>query len=399
MYSATTATRKIKNLTKRIRIIQGGTGASKTVSILLLLVDLAQRDKEPTLASVVSESMPHLKKGCIRIFQDILKSHDYWEEEGWNATDKIYTFETGSQIEFFGADDSDKLRGPRRDRLFLNECNNISFAAFEELEVRTKEFIFLDFNPVAEFWAITDLKERPDIDHIVLTYKDNEALPETIVKSIEARKNRPGWWKVYGLGELGEVEGRIYTGFQIIGEIPFEARLERYGLDFGYHPDPCAAVAIYWWNGGYIIDEIIYQQDLKNREIADIFRNLPRALIVADAAEPKSIAEIKEFGLNIIPCEKGRDSRQYGIKLVQDQRISITKNSPNLIREYRNYLYKVDRNGLVIAGQPEDGNDHCLDAMRYGLVSLVPVQLREEARRNLAFKNWKSREKKVNPAL
>lgn len=170
-----------------------------------------------------------------------MTAHNYWKAKNWNATDSTYTFETGSKIEFFSVDNPDKLRGARRDRLFMNEANNWPFDAFEQLEVRTKDYVFLDWNPTNEFWFYTDVKpHRDDIDHIILTYKDNEALPQEIIDAIEKRKVRQSWWQVYGLGQLGEVEGRIYTGWAIIDELPHEARLERYGLDFGYTNDPTA---------------------------------------------------------------------------------------------------------------------------------------------------------------
>lgn len=379
LYSQTTALKKVANLTKKIRVVQGGTSASKTISIIQLLIALCQTDKNPTLTSVVSESLPHLKKGVIRDFKSIMKNHGYWKDSLWHDTDKIYTFETGSQLEFFGVEQSEKLRGGRRDRGFMNECNNLSLEAFDEFEVRTREFVFLDFNPTNEFWLFTEvLGQRDDVELIILTYKDNEACPPEIVNSIEQRKNREGWYKVYGLGILGEIEGRIYTGWNEIDSIPSEARLERYGIDFGYHPDPCAIVAVYYYNGGYILDEVAYQLEMSNREIANTLKNLPRALSVADSAEPKSIAEIKLYGINIVPTNKGADSVRHGIRAVQDQRISVTKRSVNLIKEYRNYLWAVDKDGHILPGIPEGGNDHCLDATRYALNSLVPVITKRE---------------------
>lgn len=360
MYSLTTATKKVSSLKKKIRAAQGGTSASKTISILLVLIDLAQRDTKPTLTSVVAESVPHLKRGAMRDFKNIMVEHHYWKDSRWNATDSIYTFETGSQIEFFSADQPDKLRGARRDRLFINESNNITLEAFDQLEVRTKEFVYLDWNPTNEFWFYTDiLPTRSDVDHIILTYKDNEALSQEIINSIEQRRNRAGWWKVYGEGQLGEVEGRIYTGWQEIDSIPHEARLERYGLDFGWSPDPVAIVAVYYYNGGYILDQVAYQLEMSNREIAETLKNLPKALVVADSAEPKSIAEIKMYGINIVPTNKGADSIRHGIKTVQDQKISVTRQSYDLLKEYKNYLWAVDKEGRLIAGVPEGGKDHC----------------------------------------
>src|SRR3990167_1660187 len=170
MFQKTTATQNIIKLKKRIRAIPGGTSAGKTIGVLLYLIDRAQSDKKPTLTSVVSESFPHLRRGGMRDFLNILKEHDYYKDSRWSESNSIYTFETGSQIEFFSVDQPEKVRGARRDRLFINECNNISFTAFEELEVRTKEFIIVDFNPTNEFWVFTDiLGKRNDIDHIILT--------------------------------------------------------------------------------------------------------------------------------------------------------------------------------------------------------------------------------------
>lgn len=372
-FSIVTNTQRIANLQKKIRAVQGGTSASKTISILIGLIEYAQKDKTPTLTSIVSESMPHLKKGCIRDFKNIMKGHGYWKESSWFETDKVYTFESGSQIEFFGADQADKLRGGRRDRLFINEANNVTFEAFEELEVRTREFVYLDWNPTSEFWFDLNVKDhRTDVEFIVVNYMGNEALDQATRDSIEQRRNRKGWWQVYGLGLLGEVEGKIYKDWAIIDELPHEARLERYGLDFGYTNDPSSLVAIYYYNGGYILDECFYRKGMSNKEIADTIKNLDSALVIADSAEPKSIDEIKSYNINILPTEKGRDSVRNGIQLVQMQKVSVTKRSVNIIREYRNYLWKTDKDGKVI-NEPEHEFSHSMDAVRYGLVSMVKM--------------------------
>lgn len=371
MYRLTTATRKIAALRKRIRAVQGGTSASKTISILLYLIDRAQSDTKPTVTSVVSESFPHLKRGAIRDFLNIMEEHQYYDDNRWNKTDYTYTFETGSKIEFFSADQPGKVRGPRRDRLFINEANNISLETFEQLEVRTKDFVFLDWNPVNEFWFYTEIAgRRDDIDHLTLTYLDNEGLDPAIVAAIEQRKERKGWWQVYGLGQLGEVEGKIYKDWQILDELPHTAHLERYGLDFGYSNDPSAVVAVYRHNGGYIFDEVLYQKGMSNKQIADTLNNQQKALVVADSAEPKSIDEIKSYGVNIIAAEKGPDSVRNGIQLVQDQRISMTQRSVNLIKEYRNYLWETDKNGVIL-NVPEHMYSHTMDALRYAMSSII----------------------------
>lgn len=386
MYQHTTATKKITSLKKKIRAVQGGTSASKTVSILIYLIALAQSDKSPTLTSVVSESMPHLKRGAIRDFRNIMLEHHYWVDDRWNGTDSIYTFETGSQIEFFGADSADKLRGARRDRLFINEANNVTLDAFDQLEVRTRGFVYLDWNPTTEFWFYTEvLGHRDDVDHIILTYKDNEACPPEIVKSIEARRLNQSWWRVYGEGLLGEVEGRIFTGWRIIDEVPHEARLERYGLDFGYSNDPSALIALYYLNGGYIIDELLYQKGLSNKQLADAILAQPkRALTIADSAEPKSIDEIRSYGVSMMPAAKGPGSVRQRIQLAQDQQISVTKRSINTIRAYRNYLWLTDKEGRL-TNEPDHLWSHSMDAFTYALSSCATSLYQLELQRSMAI--------------
>ena len=325
------------------------------------------------MASVVSESLPHLKRGAMRDFLNILNEHHYFKEDRWNRSDFTYTFETGSKIEFFSVDQPAKVRGPRRDRLFINEANNIPYETFDQLEVRTNDYVFLDWNPTFEFWFYEQVVNRQDVEHLILTYRDNEGLAPSIVASIEQRRGNKNWWKVYGEGLLGEVETRIYTGWQIIDDIPHEARLERYGMDFGYSNDPTAIVAIYRYNGGYILDEVTYQKGMSNKLIADTFNLKTKALIIADSAEPKSIAEIGSYALNIIPANKGPGSVLQGIQYTQDQRISVSKRSVNTIREYRNYVWITNDDGRIL-NEPIDLNNHTMDAIRYALESLRPEE-------------------------
>lgn len=370
-YEITTAIRKLAKLNKRVRAVQGGTSAGKTIGIESILIDLAQLDEKPTITSIVSESFPHLKRGAMLDFLTIMQQQGYFKDKRWNKSDFTYTFETGSKIEFFSVDQPGKVRGPRRDRLFINEANNVPYETFDQLEVRTKEFIFLDWNPVSEFWYYDKVANREDCEHLILTYRDNESLDERIVQAIEQRKDRKGWWQVYGEGQLGEVEGKIYKDWAIIEEIPHFARLERYGLDFGYSNDPTAIVGIYYYDGGYIWDEVCYQKGLSNKQIADILNNQERkSLVIADSAEPKSIDEIKTYGVNILPAEKGRDSVNNGIQIVQDQRISVTKRSVNIIKEYRNYLWETDKEGKIL-NTPEHMWSHSMDAGRYALSSII----------------------------
>jgi phage terminase large subunit len=370
-FSDTTATKKVFALRKRIRAVAGGTSASKTISILIWLIDYCQTNKGKT-ASVVSESYPHLEKGAMLDFENIMKDRGYWNDDRWNQTKHTYTFETGSRLEFYSPDTYGKAHGPRRDVLFINEANNLDYKIADQLMIRTREIVWMDWNPSAEYWFYTEIlpNRKQDTDFITLTYLDNEALDPVTVREIESHKDNKSWWPVYGLGQLGDVQGRVYSDWLIIDEIPHEARLERYGLDFGYSNDPSAAVAVYRYNGGFIIDEVLYGKEMLNKTIADTLKQYPRALIIADSAEPKSIAEIKSYGLNIVGATKGKDSVNNGIQLVQAQRISVTSRSLNVIKEYRNFLWLTDRDGKSL-NTPDHEYSHAMDAIRYPIVSLV----------------------------
>lgn len=381
MYKPTTAVKKLLGLSKRIKGVAGGTSASKTISIIQILINKAQSDKTATLTSITSESVPHLKRGAMRDFLNIMQEHNYFKDANWNRSDFTYTFETGSKIEFFSLDMPHKVRGPRRDRLFINEANNIPLETFEQLEVRTKDEIWLDWNPTREFWFYTDYKDKPNVDFMILTYKDNEALDPNIVQSIESRRDNKNWWKVYGEGQLGEVEGKIYTGWKLDVEIPHEARLERRGLDFGYAHDPACLVDIYYYNGGYIVDELLFRVGMKNRQIADVILNQPdpNVMCVADSAEPKSIDEMMEYGVNIIGANKGPGSVNQGIQWVQSQQISVTRRSQNIVKAYKNYMWKTDRDGNILT-EPDHYLSDAMDAIRYGLETFRPRKEPEPAK-------------------
>lgn len=376
-FQDTTATKKVFDLKKRIRAVTGGTGASKTISILVWLIDycLDPRNRNK-LATVVSESYPHLEKGAMLDFENIMKDRLYWKDSLWNKTKHTYTFETGNSLEFYSVDTYGKAHGPRRDVLFVNECNNLSYKIVDQLMVRTRETVWLDWNPVAEFWFYNEMQgKRDDIDFITLTYLDNEALDAVTVSEIESHKNNLAWWQVYGLGQLGLLEGRIFNNWHDVDSIPKEARLVRYGLDFGYTNDPTAASAIYVWNGAFIIDEVMYHKGLSNRSIADVFLNMDRALIVADSAEPKSIDELRSYGLNVLGSHKGKDSVNQGIQYVQNQKIFVTKRSVNVLKEYSNYLWELDKDGTII-NEPSPIWNHQMDAIRYALESLKATEPR-----------------------
>lgn len=315
-------------------------------------------------------------------FENIMKDRGYWKEDRWVKNPRTqYRFETGSRIEFLSIDDYGKAHGPRRDILFLNEVNNMSYDIVDQLIVRTRQVIWMDWNPSSEFFFYTEmLGKREDIDFITLTFRDNEGLDKNSLAEIYAHKNNSQWWQVYGEGQLGNAEGQIYHGWQIIDDIPFEARLERKWVDFGYTIDPTAIGDLYYHNGGYILDETAYLKGLSNKQIADILMQGKPALVIADSAEPKSIDEIASYGVNILPAQKGKDSVRQGIQVVQDQQISVTKRSVNIIKEQKNYLWLKDRKTNKSLNEPQDLFNHHMDGIRYAMTSLVPLIKQKEQR-------------------
>lgn len=387
-FIATTATKRILKAKKRIRLMAGGMRAGKTIAILTILIDDAQTDKVPTLTSVVSESLPHLRRGALRDFETIMKGHGYWRDSNWHGTTFTYTFESGSKIEFFGADDSSKVRGPSRDRLFGNEVNNLKQETWEQLLYRTREYAYADWNPLTGFFMYDDYGLHDDdkvystddrVDFMILTYKDNEALEPAIVEDIERKAAiNQSWGRVYAQGKRGELEGKIFKGWQIIDSVPHEARLARRGLDFGYSNDPTALVDIYEYNGGYIFDELIYRKGMLNKQIADVILNQadPNVLTIADSAEPKSIDELTSYGVSVIGCQKGPGSVKQRIQYVQGQKISITKRSVNLIKSYRNFMWKTDKEGKILNEYDHFWSDGMM-AASYGMEGFKPYEEEE----------------------
>ncbi len=372
MNSQTTAI-FIKNLAafnagKRRACNEGGTSSSKTWSILQLLIYFAQTADRPLLISVVSESFPHLSRGCIRDFRNILG--DAWQDSRWSKSNHIYTFGKGT-IEFFSADEPSKLRGGRRQILFLNEANNVAYDGFKELDIRTELFTFLDWNPVSEFWAHESLIGRDENAYIHSTYLDaRDLLPDAVVKNIESNKDSdPNWWNIYGLGKLGRIEGLVYPYFDQVDALPPGDVF--YGLDFGYSNDPTALVANVIDGDKLYSDELIYETGLTNDDIAyrmdelGIKRN--HAEIFADSAEPKSIEEIHRFGFNVKPCPKGSDSVEFGHQKIRQYKQFWTKRSLNCIKEQRNFRYITDKNGKLTEKTTHTWS-HGMDGRRYGVV-------------------------------
>lgn len=396
LYQPTNATRKLFEMKKKIRDVRGGTGAGKTVGITIWDIDYAEATENKVI-DVVSESYPHLEQGVMRDFKNVMMAQNHWDNNRWNESKHIYTFPKGTTVQFQSYDKLGKAHGPRRNVLHLNEANWLPWAVVDQLITRTQDVVWAEYNPSNEFWMQTEIiGKRDDVESLKLTYLDNDALSSAYKAEIESRKSNLRWWRVYGEGEFGEAEGRIYTGWQFIDEIPHEARLEGYGIDFGYDPDPVAIVAVYYYNGGYILDEILYARGVDNPQLAKTIKNLPQGLCVADSAEPKSIAELRAFGINVVGAEKGKESVRYGVKTLQAQRISITKNSVNGIKEYRNFFQAIDRKtNHPIMGEYE-GERHFLDAVRYKLCSLIPIIRRKEM---IAALPRFQQSQAINPAL
>lgn len=369
-FKYTTAIDKIRKMKARKKVVQGGTSAGKTWAILPILIDMAIKEDNLEV-SVVSDTLPNLRRGALKDFIKIMKMTGRWMSEHWNKTHLTYTFGNGSTIEFFGVDDEMKVRGPRRHVLYINEANRLPFDIYYQLSIRTSKDIFIDYNPTLKFWAHNEVVGEDDAEFIILTYEDNEALSEEIRREILKNKEKAktseywaNWWKVYGEGKIGKLEGVIFHNWDMIDKIPEEATLLGLGLDFGFTNDQTAAIALYKWNGKLILDEVIFAKGLLNEDIASRLKEYRQYQIYADSAEPKSIAEIKRYGIKIAPTKKGRDSITYGIQILQEYDILVTRSSKNLIDELSKYSWVKNKDG-DITNQPEDKYNHAIDATRY----------------------------------
>lgn len=366
---------------------QGGTRSGKTFSTLqiLLLWALPKRsdddmfiyrdplgipNKKP-LISIVSESLPHLKKGAIRDFQLIVDDLGLVKDKHYtyNKTDQIYAFKEGGTIEFFSADSPGKVHGPQRDILFVNECNHIPWEIINQLMIRTSGLKIFDWNPARAFWWTEQgIKFRKGSVTLQSTYLDNGFLSAVQVGEIEANKHNENWWRVYGLGLEGKLEGLVYTNWEVVDEYPNDVKSEWGGLDFGFTADPTTLVRVGLVNGELWLDEQIYRKGLLNNEIADGIRQsgMQGLDIVADSAEQKSIAEIKAYGIGRIEgAEKGPDSILAGIQILQRYKINVTARSTNIIKELNSYMWMTDKISGVQLNKPCDAFNHALDAVRY----------------------------------
>lgn len=350
----------------RYIVNKGSTRSSKTYSIMQLLVMIARFSAHQRTISVVSESMPHLKKGCIKDFKEILSAEKIWNDKKWNATDKVYRI-NNSSIEFFSADNPGKVHGPSRDILYVNECINIEYETYRQLAIRTTETIFLDCNPCFEFWLDEKVLIQKSSKLIHSTYRNNEYLSEAQIKEIESNRHDGNWWRVYGEGQTGMLQGAVICNWDIVDSVPSVYKKRWIGIDFGFTNDPTAIVDMRLADGELWIDELLFERGYDNLMIADCLNNsgIPRdTAIVADSAEPKSIREIASKGWRIEAACKGKDSINTGISILNRYQKHITNRSTNIINEYRNYRWLVDEFGNA-TNSPIDRYNHSIDAQRY----------------------------------
>lgn len=377
-FKRTTAINKILKLTSRKKVIQGGTSAGKTFGIIPVLIDKAC--KTPHLEiSIVSETIPHLRRGAMKDFLKVMEWTGRFIDANWNRSLLTYKFHNGSYIEFFSAEQESKLRGARRHILYINEANNISFESYYQLAIRTSQDIYLDFNPTNEFWVHTEVLHEPDSQLLILTYKDNEALPQTIINDIEYAKVKAesstywaNWWKVYGLGQIGSLQGVVFDNWTQVDDIPGEAKLVSYGMDFGFTNDPTTLIGVWKSEGKIWVDELLYRTNMTNNDIGNFLKSIQfeRKELICDSAEPKSIEELRRQGFNVQPALKGADSIKVGIDILKRYELCITKRSTNLIKELRAYQWETDREGKL-TGKPIDSMNHLIDPLRYvGILKL-----------------------------
>jgi phage terminase large subunit len=353
----------------RKRVIQGGTSAGKTYAIIPILIDKALK-KGRLKITVVAETLPAVKEGALDIFKTIMEDTGRWIDSNWNASSLTYTFGNKTRVQFKSFDTEGKAKASgKRDILFLNEANHIAFPIADALIIRSIE-TYIDFNPDNEFWVHTEVLPEHNSEFLLLTYLDNEGLSKETLEDLLIKKKKSetssywaNWWRVYGEGQIGSLEGVIFNNWKTIDNIPDEARLIGYGLDFGYTNDPTAIVEVYKYNDQRILNEICYNKGLSNSQIAKyITTKLP---CYCDSAEPKSIAELRMYGINAYGVTKGADSVNFGIQIMQEESYLVTSKSLNLVNELRKYAWDKDKKTGAKLNKPIDSFNHIIDSTRY----------------------------------
>lgn len=382
-FKRTTAINKIKALKKKIKVIQGGTYAGKTYAIIPILIDLASKNYYPQGITVVAQTIPSVKEGALKIFKNIMNETNRWNDNSYNKTDREYTFWNGTVVKFTAYEDAGKAKqAGKRDILFINEANYIDWAIADELIGRSDVAIFIDYNPNSTFWVHESVIPDPQSEFLSLTYLDNEGLPESQYERLmyrkrlaeqeeksgnESNKHR-NWWNVYGLGKIGKIEGLCFPDVTIINEIPRNAELLGYGMDFGYTNDPSTIVACYRNGNNLYFDELLYQTGLMNKDLKSKAKKAKvdfGTVTVADNDQSK-IDELRYTGeyWYIKPTKKFPNSVAFGINFLNEYNIHLTARSHNGIRESNALKWDVDKNGKAL-NKPVPGNDHFWDAARY----------------------------------
>jgi phage terminase large subunit len=355
---------------KKIVVEQGGTRSGKTYNILLWIIfEYTYRNTGKTI-TICRKSFPSLRASVMRDFFDILRNYELYNEDYHNKSSNEYHL-NGNLVEFISLDQPQKIRGRKRNLLYINEGNELFYEDWQQLVFRTDGRIIIDYNPSDSFhWIYDRVIPREDCDFYQTTYRDNPFLDKSIVDEIERlRDTDEDYWRIYGLGERGMSRATIFQFGQ--AEIPTDAKLISYGLDFGYTNDPTALVAVYQLENNLYLDELIYRTGLTNRDIHSHFQsfNLDRRdEIFADSAEPKSIDELHRFGWNVKPTVKGADSVNAGIDILKRHKLFVTPRSSNLIKELQNYKWVEDKNGNLL-NKPIDAFNHGIDAARYAVAN------------------------------
>lgn len=350
---------------------QGSSRSSKTYNTIIWLCVYCLRNP-CTSVSVVRATLPALKGSVLRDFIEILTRMNVWDECKFNKSELICTFPNGSWVEFFSCDNEQKLRGRKRKILYVNEGNELKFIEWQQLQMRTTEFSIIDYNPSFsdDHW-LCKLNEEPKTFHFITTYKDNPFLEQKVIDEIESLKDKnPSLWRIYGLGLQAQVEGLIFENIAEIEEIPRWHKKHHYrGIDFGYTNDPTAIVDVYIHENALWIDEVCYQTEMLASDIARALKRANResgdnAEIISESADPRLIDEIGNAGLDIHPVRKFKGSVMAGVQKMQELKIYITKRSTNVIKEFRNYTYRQNKDGKWL-NEPIDAYNHAIDAIRY----------------------------------
>lgn len=375
MIQQTTALRKIASSRKKITVVQGGQGASKTFSILMLLINHASNVSGREIL-ILSAELTKMRLTVIKDFVKLMQMFGIYQDSRF-ISGTLYRFPNGSFIKFIGLDKSDVGKGLRSDVAYFNEVNKIDSETYRQVASRAKK-VYSDFNPDAEFFIHTEVIPREDCDFLKLTFQDNEMLDkgerEEILRYKELGYNEQGevinkyWankWRVYGLGEVGAIDGAVFEHWETI-EMPKDARLLYYGCDFGYATSKFAVLGIYNWNGRKVLKQFVYKTNLTNQQGAEEFKRqgYNGGVVYCDSAEPKSIRELQVAGIQAVKCDSKQDIKTFAIQSLNEQSFYLDENSKDLIDELRYYVYDEK------TGKPKKSDrDHLMDAMLYAIGS------------------------------